>query len=118
MRPCSQCGEPIDNTVAMCAACEANPDSSRQAVTTSAEPRQPETDSCDVVVSSHWSLVIIGAALRGIPAAIAMTLASQIVTSFRMPLLTTCYIGLGVLVAYAMFGGLADLLPSGAGKTG
>ena len=56
--------------------------------------------------------------MRGIPAAIAMMLASQVVTWFRTPLLTTCYIGLGVLVAYALFGGLADLLPTGADKKG
>ncbi|TWU44688.1 hypothetical protein Poly51_59570 [Rubripirellula tenax] len=118
MRPCNQCGEPVDNSAVLCASCEARPNSSRQTLASIAEPKPPETDSCGVVDSSHWTLVFVGAAMRGIPLAIVMMLASQIVTWFRMPLLTTCYIGLGVVGAYAMFGGLADLLPTGADKTG
>ncbi|QDT04364.1 hypothetical protein K227x_27550 [Rubripirellula lacrimiformis] len=116
MRPCNQCGEPIDNSAVVCVACEASSGSSHRTSTPSPDARPRETDCCSVKQSSHWSLIFVGAGLHGIPAAITMMIAAQIAFWSRIPLTTTCYIGLGVLVAYALFGGLADRLPTGVDK--
>lgn len=112
MRPCNRCGLPIDNSAVLCADCEARPVASREMLTASSEHKPTEANGR--AGASHWCLVFVGAGLRGIPAAIVIMVASQFVTWFRLPLLTTCYIGLGAMVVYALLGGLADLLPSGS----
>ena len=127
MRPCDQCGTPVDNSRSLCTSCESKSIPARDATA----PRQPKNADIDRDVNviapvdthaeNHWALVFLGAALNGIPAAVLMILASRIVstfTSFKMPMTTSVYIGIGVIAVFAVFGGLADILPVRTNKNG
>ncbi len=118
MRPCNQCGTPVDNADAFCTACASKPIPLHQTPRAHPTHELAGPDYSDASDSSHWSLVLVGAALSGIPTAVVMMIASQIVFWFRLPLLTTCYIGAGVVAAFTLFGGLADLLSASSGESG
>jgi hypothetical protein len=58
-----------------------------------------------------WSASIIGHALLGIPAAVLMVVAMQIVTGFRFPMSITWYLGLAIVTIFAVIGKLTDFIP-------
>lgn len=115
MRPCNKCGSPIANSASLCESCsldqkgEAPPADTGRLATPAVAARTPVTKP-----SSSWPLVLFGGLLQGLPVALVMVVASQIVTA--MPLTTSCLLGLGVGVAVGLVGAVAELLPTGGRK--
>lgn len=111
MKPCDRCGTPITNSESLCAACllQRDSDAKHNEQPTAIEHMSVETEF-STAARDHWSLVVLGNLLRGLPAAIILAIASQIVTSLRMPVSTSWFIGVAVVSVYGVVGTLTDLL--------
>jgi hypothetical protein len=113
MRPCNNCGAPVENSDLFCARCMPRRDSDTKQLEASTSNNDTNGQTDASITTDHWLLVFIGNFLYGIPAALFITIGSQIVTSFQMDTSFSCKMGLFVLCMYGIGGGVGDLLSFG-----